>query len=56
MEEDWLKRRRLRQRSKREGEWIERLIERYGDGVRDMSRDKGLNSMKQTEGDLKGRN
>jgi len=55
MEESSLKRRRPRQQSKREEEWIEKLVERYGDDVRAMSRDKRLNPMQQTEGDLKRR-
>jgi nucleolar protein 16 len=51
-EEAAVKRRRPRQQSKREEEWIERLVERHGDDVRTMARDKRLNPMQQSEGDL----
>jgi nucleolar protein 16 len=46
------KRRRPRQQSKREEEWITRLAEKYGDDTRAMARDVKLNPMQQSEGDL----
>lgn len=41
--------------SKREDEWISRLVERHGDDLRAMARDMKLNPMQQTEGDIKRR-
>jgi nucleolar protein 16 len=46
------KKRRPRQQSKREEEWIARLVEKYGDDTRAMARDVRLNPMQQSEGDL----
>ncbi len=46
------KKRRPRQQSRREEEWIERLVTKYGDDTRAMARDMKLNSMQQSEGDL----
>lgn len=46
------KKRRPRQQSKREEEWIARLVERYGDDNRAMAKDIKLNPMQQSEGDL----
>ena len=46
------RRRRPRQQSKREEEWIARLVERYGEDTRAMARDVKLNPMQQSEGDL----
>jgi len=46
-----------RAQSKREKEWIERLIEKYGEtDYKGMSRDRnGLNVMQQSEGDIRQR-
>jgi nucleolar protein 16 len=49
------KKRRPRQQSKGEEEWIARLVEKHGDNVRAMFRDRKLNSMQQSEGDLRKR-
>lgn len=46
---------RPRKQSTREGAWIERLIEKYGDDVNGMVRDRKLNPMQQSEGDLRRR-
>jgi nucleolar protein 16 len=43
---------RPRQQSKREEEWISILAEKYGDDTRAMARDVKLNPMQQSEGDL----
>ncbi|RMD41789.1 hypothetical protein DV735_g3303, partial [Chaetothyriales sp. CBS 134920] len=47
--------RRPRQQSQREEEWLARLIAKYGQDTRAMARDRKLNPMQQTEGDLKRR-
>lgn len=44
-----------RHQSRREDEWITRLIEKYGDDVTAMARDRKLNPMQQTAGDLRRR-
>lgn len=44
-----------RQQSKREGEWIANLVATYGDDYRRMVRDRKMNPMQQSEGDLKRR-
>ena len=44
-----------RKQSQREAEWIQRLVERWGDDFRAMVRDQKLNPMQQSEGDLKRR-
>lgn len=44
-----------RTQSKREEEWIERLVEKYGDDYSRMVWDRKLNPMQQSEGDLKRR-
>lgn len=44
-----------RKQSGREGEWIQDLVEKYGDDYLAMSRDMRLNPMQQTVGDLKKR-
>ncbi|KAF2140598.1 uncharacterized protein K452DRAFT_351834 [Aplosporella prunicola CBS 121167] len=44
-----------RKQSEREVEWVERLVAKYGDDYRKMSRDMKLNPMQQTEGDIKKR-
>ena len=47
-----VRKRRPRQQSKREEEWIARLAEKYGDDTRAMARDIKLNPMQQSKGDL----
>ncbi|KAK4226404.1 ribosome biogenesis protein Nop16 [Podospora fimiseda] len=42
----------VRHQSDREREWLERLVDKYGDNVVAMARDKKLNPMQQTTGDL----
>jgi len=44
-----------RNQSEREKEWIERLVERYGEDYRKMSWDKKLNPYQQSEGDIRKR-
>lgn len=44
-----------RQQSQREEEWIANLVATYGDDYRRMVRDRKLNPMQQSEGDLKRR-
>ncbi|KAL4933063.1 nucleolar protein 16 [Aspergillus undulatus] len=44
-----------RHQSTRETEWITRLVERYGDNYAAMARDRKLNPMQQTAGDLRRR-
>ncbi len=46
---------RPRMQSQREKEWIERLVERWGDDWGGMVRDRKLNPQQQSEGDLKRR-
>ncbi|KAI9869174.1 MAG: Nucleolar protein 16 [Pleopsidium flavum] len=46
---------RPRQQSKREEEWIENLVATYGEDYRRMVRDRKLNPMQQSEGDLRRR-
>ena len=46
---------RPRKQSKREEEWIEQLMGRYGDDVGKMVRDRKLNPMQQSEGDIRKR-
>ncbi len=46
---------RVRPQSKYEREWVERLVERWGDDVRAMARDRRLNPRQQSEGDLRRR-
>ena len=43
---------RARTLSRREREWIERLVQRHGDDVRAMAWDRALNPMQQTEADI----
>ena len=54
-EEDLVKKRKPRQQSTREGEWILGLVERHGDDYEAMARDMKLNPMQQTPGDLRRR-
>ncbi|PLB42628.1 nucleolar protein 16 [Aspergillus candidus] len=44
-----------RHTSTREGEWIEKLVQKHGDDYAAMARDKKLNPMQQTVGDIKRR-
>lgn len=44
-----------RKPSQREGEWITRLVERWGEDYKGMARDRKLNAMQQSEGDLRRR-
>lgn len=46
---------RPRQQSKREAEWIQRLVEVHGQDYAAMFRDRKLNSMQQSQGDIKRR-
>lgn len=46
---------RIRKQSEREEEWIERLVNKYGDDYLKMSRDMKLNPMQQSVGDIKRR-
>ncbi|KAL8730987.1 MAG: hypothetical protein Q9181_004469 [Wetmoreana brouardii] len=48
-------RKRPRRQSRREEEWIRTLVERYGDDVAGMARDRRLNVMQQSEGDIRRR-
>ena len=54
-EEEALAKKRPRQQSQREEEWMDKLVQKYGDDTRAMTRDRKLNPMQQTEGDLKRR-
>ena len=49
------RKKRPRQQSTREREWCERLVRRWGDDWGGMSRDRRLNPMQQSEGDLRRR-
>ncbi|OCK84332.1 60S ribosomal subunit biogenesis protein-like protein Nop16 [Lepidopterella palustris CBS 459.81] len=44
-----------RRQSAREEDWIQRLVEKYGDDYKAMFRDGKLNPMQQSEGDIKRR-
>jgi nucleolar protein 16 len=44
-----------RKPSKREGDWIEALIEKWGEDYKAMSRDRRLNERQQTEGEIRRR-
>ena len=54
-EEQRLAKKRPRQQSQREEEWIMRLVEKHGQDSRAMARDKKLNPMQQAEGDISRR-
>ncbi len=54
-EEESLANKRPRQQSQREEEWITKLIEKHGDDTKAMVRDRKLNPMQQTEGDINRR-
>jgi nucleolar protein 16 len=43
---------RVRNQSEREREWLASLVERHGDNVRAMARDRRLNPMQQTAADI----
>ena len=49
---DVKRRKKPRKQSQREQEWIERLVEKYGDDVAAMAWDKRLNPMQQSEADI----
>lgn len=46
------KRKKPRQQSAREEDWIAKLVEAHGDDTTAMSRDRKLNPMQQSEGDI----
>ena len=46
---------RPRKQSQREGEWIGKMVDKWGDDVGAMARDRKLNPMQQTEGDIRKR-
>ncbi|RAL02046.1 nucleolar protein 16 [Aspergillus ibericus CBS 121593] len=50
-----VKAKKPRHQSKREEEWILKLVERHGENYTAMARDRKLNPMQQSEGDLKRR-
>ncbi|KMU88369.1 hypothetical protein CIHG_06167 [Coccidioides immitis H538.4] len=54
-EEERVKKRKPRHQSKREEEWLQWLVDKYGDDVPAMVRDRKLNPMQQTEGDIRRR-
>ncbi|PGH12161.1 nucleolar protein 16 [Helicocarpus griseus UAMH5409] len=55
LEEEALMKKQPRGQSKREEEWLERLVAKYGDNVSAMVRDRKLNPMQQTAGDISRR-
>ncbi|KAF9884507.1 Nucleolar protein 16 [Aspergillus nanangensis] len=55
MEGKEVKAKKPRHMSQREAEWIQTLIQRHGDNIGAMVRDRKLNPMQQTEGDLNRR-
>ncbi|KAA8641916.1 hypothetical protein EYZ11_002153 [Aspergillus tanneri] len=50
-----VKAKKPRHQSSRESEWIQRLVDKHGDDVGAMFRDRKLNPMQQSEGDLRRR-
>lgn len=44
-----------RKQSAREEEWIEKMVEKYGDDYGKMVKDRKLNVMQQSEGDIRRR-
>lgn len=48
-------RKRPRRQSQREREWIDRLVEKYGQDIRAMSKDRKLNPNQQSEPDIRRR-
>ncbi|KAJ5892084.1 uncharacterized protein N7473_008312 [Penicillium subrubescens] len=55
MEGQGEKAKKPRHQSTREGEWVSRLIEKHGDNISAMVRDRKLNPMQQSEGDIRRR-
>ena len=49
------KKKKPRKQSQREQEWIEQLVDKYGQDIRSMSRDRKLNPNQQTEADIRRR-
>ncbi|KAI0129204.1 ribosome biogenesis protein Nop16 [Hypoxylon sp. NC0597] len=43
---------KVRTQTKREIEWLQRLVDKYGDDTKAMARDRKLNPMQQTEADI----
>ncbi|KAI5301108.1 Nucleolar protein 16 [Ascosphaera atra] len=54
-EEASLKHRKPRHMSNREEEWLELMAKKHGDNINGMVKDKKLNPMQQTQGDIKRR-
>jgi nucleolar protein 16 len=54
-EAEKLEKRRPRQQSTREEEWISSLVAKHGDNIAAMVRDRKLNPMQQTQGDISRR-
>ena len=54
-EEALLTQKRPRRQSQREEEWIGRLVDKHGDDIKAMVRDRKLNPMQQAEGDIRRR-
>lgn len=50
-----VKNKKPRHLSQREHEWISKLVEKHGDNLAAMTRDRRLNPMQQSEGDLRRR-
>lgn len=48
-------RKQPRKQSQREQEWIAKLVEKHGDDIKAMVRDRKLNPMQQSEGDISRR-
>lgn len=53
--ENEAKRKRPRQQSEREQDWLGKLVEAHGESTAAMVKDRKLNPMQQSEGDLKRR-
>ena len=49
------KKKKSRKQSQREQEWIEQMVDKYGQDIRSMSRDRKLNPNQQTEADIRRR-
>ena len=49
------KKKKLRKQSQREQEWLEQLVDKYGQDIKSMSRDRKLNPNQQTEADIRRR-
>lgn len=50
-----VKNKKPRHLSQRENEWVSKLVEKHGDNLAAMMRDRRLNPMQQSEGDLRRR-